>query len=163
MMLLPTILCRTPARVLLPSVIGASEWVQLKSQRKFCSLIKGWKGTRLCSRMLSPTGCGVGLFFPQSLGEGGVLSGLVQLCCSISRSQRPVQTPHASRCHVWHFWPEGPGSRSLHGAPYQQVKLAQAQRKRGNKRVQVYYPDSILISWEFSWALLMTIWKQTSK
>lgn len=55
------------------------------------------------------------------------------------------------------FWPEGPGSRSLHGAPYQQVKLAQAQRKRGNKRVRVYYPDSILISWEFSWALLMTI------
>ena len=101
-----------------------------------------------------------------------VLTGRLQLCCSwCSRSQYQVQhfctrytvatlncggmcTSAWSiklKCQVQLFLNRNsglqcqPDARPLHLGPYEQVKLCLAQRE---KKVGLYYPDSIFISWE---------------
>ena len=100
---------------------------------------------------------------PLGAGARVEVSALLPPSRSVPGAQAPGIAPPGAPPPHRKFWAEGPASSALQAAPHEQVKIAQARRERGSKGVRVYYPDSVLISWELSWALLMTLWKQTNK
>lgn len=133
-----------------PAQCHRSQWTSsIEKSMKVLFLIKVWKGTRLCSRMLSPTAVGAALFPSEPGRRWPFLRAGVAALLNL-QIQRPVQPPHAARCRhsesrccvcALHqrFWSEGPGSRSLHAGHLMSKELAQAQRKRGNKSVSSFF------------------------
>ena len=157
--------------------------VWLRHKGKLHSLIKEWRGSRLSSRVHTlphrrnswGRGCFIGIL---SMGrEEGVLefmwSCFRQDGTTSRRSTRPAAAilssvlRSASLTVCWaegagtatilheELWSETLGPRPPHVAPYEQVKLDQAQRRR--KRLDFFYQlDSVFIPQEWLWALLVT-------
>ena len=81
-------------------------------------------------------------------GTGGVLPGLAQLCCSCSRSQCQAQHLRTQPA-AEELCSKVLGARSLQAAPYEQVKLDEAQRKKKNldfillPRFYFYFPGVV--------------------